>query len=260
MKTNILSIGCSHSLGYWTLDNEPTYKKSWPELIYNRSNIKNYHVHIGLPGHGVIDYCDILLKLDKRGILKNTSDMVIQYTSEPRFVFYKTNNLLDKFFQYEILSYFDATLEPGAFKMFDLRNFNGKSFKSPPINVSSESFLAHVADGIFDTNKSKIDSKTRIEIVNQFEQMLESFRLSSNVINLINFSYDKIHEIAEKNEINLYEFVWPGMSDSFNLDTVDIGTQNYEDLTNGHGHVTENNIDLINNGIINLMEKNGLLK
>lgn len=259
MPTNILSFGCSHSLGYYNMDNSPSNKKTWPELLFNNSTDINFHVHFALPGHGVVDYCFLLMKLEENNVLNNVHKIVIQHTSEPRCVFYKQSKFMEKFFHYRVMTYFDTTMVRGSLKVLNIKDFNLESFKVRPINLTSTSFAASVGDGEFDSDKP-VGTQTRLELVEQFDRMSRYFMNSPTALNIIQLSYEKIHQVAKKYNIELYEFRWPGMSSSFNVPEIGSDIEDYETITNGNGHVTEEHIDKLNSEILELMTNNGFFK
>ena len=259
MPTNILSFGCSHSLGYYNMDNNPSNEKTWPELLFNNSTDVNFHVHFALPGHGVVDYCFLLMKLEENNVLNNVHKIVIQHTSEPRCVFYKQSKFMEKFVHYRVMTYFNTTMVRGSLKVLNLKDFNLESFKVRPINLTSTSFAASVGDGVFDSD-NPVDTQTRLELVEQFDKMSRHFMNSPTALNIIQLSYEKIHQLAEKYNIELYEFRWPGMSSSFNVPIIGSDIKDYETITNGNGHVTEEHIDKLNSEILKLMTDNGFFK
>jgi hypothetical protein len=261
MPTNILSFGCSHSLGYYNMDNSPSNEKTWPELLFNNSTDVNFHVHFALPGHGVVDYCFLLMKLEENGVLNNVHKIVIQHTSEPRCVFYTQSKIMEKFFHYRVMPYFDTTMVRGTLKVLNVKDFNLESFIVRPINLTSRSsFAASVGEGAFDGDNA-VDTQTRLELVDQFDRMSGHFMNSTTVLNIIQLSYEKIQQIVAKHNIELYEFRWPGMLSPFNnVPIIGSDVEDYDNITNGNGHVIEEHIDKLNSEILELVSKNGFFK
>ena len=263
--TNIVSFGCSHSLGCHDMDDNVLGEKSWPEALSASGNVSS-HVHIALPGHGVIDYCYILMKLaEYNDLLEHVDKLIIQHTSEPRCVFYDDVHMIDKFIHYRVLSYFHTHWPYGGFnfkdgdgnlKVLNLKDFNLESFRRSPINLTSSSLGVSIEEGALAEGRS-INSSTKLELVNQFDKMSRNFRHSSSVQNAIRLSYDKIHSIAKDNNIELYEFLWPGMQNPLRtVEKVELDVD-YDTISNHHGHVLEEGIDAINERIIGLMKTNG---
>ena len=265
--TNIVSIGCSHSLGYYDMDNNASGEKTWPEALYNSHENVSSHVHIALSGHGIVDYCYILMKLAKYdNLLKHVDKLIIQHTSEPRCVFYDDVHMIDKFLHYRILSYFHTHWPYGGFnfkkgdnnlKVLNLKEFNMESFRRRPINLTSPSLGVSIEEGALAENRN-INSSTKLELVNQFDKMSMLFRNSPTVQNAIRLSHEKIHAIAKENNIKLYEFIWPSMNNPLErtVERLKI-VEDYDKISNYDGHVLEKSIDAINDSIIGLMKTNG---
>ena len=264
--TNIVSIGCSHSLGYYDVDSNPSNKKTWPEALYNAYGNVSSHVHIALSGHGVIDYCHILMKLaEYDSLLEHVDKLVIQHTSEPRCVFYDDVNMIDKFIHYRVLRYFHTHWPYGSFnfedgennlKVLNIEEFNMESFRRRPINLTSSRLGVSIEDGELAEGRN-INSSTKLELVNQFDKMSKLFRNSSSVQNAIRLSHEKIHSIAKENNIELYEFRWPGMQTPLRkVEEIKLDVD-YDSISNYDGHVLEEHADIINDGIIGFLKTNG---
>jgi hypothetical protein len=242
--TNIISFGCSHSMGYYDTNDNNNILYAWPKSVYKKCKNVNYFFHIALPGHGVIDYCYLLTMLDKDGILKNTDKIIVQHTSEPRCVFYHHPLILEKFYKNEVRSYFDSDItEP--YTMVSTKDFFKKKYDKDdvpfPLNIAGTSILKY----ILDNNTSKI--------AEQLDIIISAFAPSSTVTQAVRLSYEKIHKITEKNNIELYEFIWPGMTTDIEtmLPKVSGGIKNYSEVSNFNGHADKIANEIITNNIIN---------
>lgn len=246
---NIISFGCSHSLGWYTDNDDNNIQSAWPRAIYERHNNINYFFHVAMPAHGVIDYCYILTELDKDGILRNTDRLIIQHTSEPRCIFYKFNpKIIQEFYKNEIRAYFDSDIIKPYKSVNTMETFvseygNSNLPQPVPLNMTGTSIMKY----ILDTTNSKNSEN--------FHQLLTSFMPSNTVTQSIKLSYEKIHEIAKRNNIELCEFIWPGMTTDIEhpLHSVSEGIVNYSDVSNFNGHVGMEAHAIITNNIINYL-------
>lgn len=251
--TNIISFGCSHSMGYYDTNDCNNILYAWPKAVHEKCKNVNYFFHIGLPGHGVIDYCYYLTKLDEEGILKNTDKLIIQHTSEPRCVFYHHLKVLEKFYKNEVRSYFDDDITEN-FKMVNTKDFFIKKYNKNnlplPLNIAGTSILKYIVDN----NSTRIAEK--------FDAMISAFVPSSTVVQAVRLSYEKIHQLAKKNNIELYEFLWPGMTTDIEnkIHIVDKNIPDYNKFRNSNGHVNKEGHEIIKNNILDYLQDNGFFK
>ena len=92
--------------------------------------------------------------------------------------------------------------------------------------------------------------------------MISAFSSSSTVKQAVRLSYEKIHQIAEKNNIELYEFMWPGFLTDIEdeIHIVDKNIEDYHKFRNFNGHVNKEGHEIIKNNIINYLQDNGFFK
>lgn len=251
--TNIISFGCSHSMGYYDTNDYNNILYAWPKSVYEKCKNVNYFFHIALPGHGVIDYCYLLTKLDKDGILKNTDKIIVQYTSEPRCVFYHHPLIIEKFYKNEIRSYFDGDItEP--YQIVSTKDFFKKKYDKDdvpfPLNIAGTSIFKY----ILDNNNTRIAEK--------FDAMISAFAPSSTVVQAVRLSYEKIHQLAKKNNIELYEFLWPGMTTDIEnkIHIVDKNISDYNKFKNSNGHANKEGHEIIKNNILDYLRDNDFFK
>lgn len=251
MSTNIISFGCSHSLGYYD-ENDMYHGVPWHEEVVKRCDDVNYFFHVSMPAHGVIDYCYYLTKLDEEGVLKNTNKLIIQHTSEPRCVFYLFRDVHKKFFRKRIMNFFDNDITT-PYYCANLKDFLFEYYSKieiSPLNMVGTSIYNH----IFNTKN--------IQFIEDFEKIISAFSSSSTVKQAVRLSYEKIHQIAEKNNIELYEFMWPGFLTDIEgeIHIVDKNIEDYHKFRNFNGHVNKEGHEIIKNNIINYLQDNGFFK
>lgn len=251
MSTNIISFGCSHSLGHYD-ENDNYHGVPWHKEVFWNCNDANYFFHASLPGHGVIDYCYYLTKLDEEGVLKNTNKIIIQHTSEPRCIFYLIRDVHKKFFRRKIMNFFDNDITI-PYRSENLKDFLSEyNYKTElvPLNMVGTSIYNH----IFSTKN--------IQFIQDFENIISSFSSSNTVTQAVNLSYEKIHQIVEKNDIQLYEFLWPGFPTDINseIHIVDKNIEDYNKFRNFNGHVNKKGHDIIKTNIINYLQDSGFFE
>lgn len=250
--TNIISIGCSHSLGSYDEKDNVDKHMPWPRAVFTNCTDVGYFFHIGLPGHGVIDYCFYIEQLDKEGILKDVDKLLIQHTSEPRCVFYISENVHSKFFKTKIKKYFDNK-KTTKYRTEDLRNFLQEKFDPRrgliPLNICGTSIFSH----LFNTSN--------MQFMEDFEILVHNFSKSNTAKQAVNLSHQRIHQLAEKNNIELHEFIWPNMSTDIEAElfSPDPG-DDYDNMRNYNGHVNKEGHEIIKNSILDYLRDNDFFK
>ena len=168
---------------------------NWGEAVYNYSVKDNLrlHLHIELPESGLADYCFILNSLYNTGWLDGISKIVIQHVREPKVVLYEQDQFLEKFIHYKLVSYLmseQALINDTTFKLLSLKEFNEESFNTPIRNLT--------------------------DLGLSFRQVQRSTSMQS----LVKMSHEKIHSIASEKNIELYEFILPGLKSRLGIKSI----------------------------------------
>ena len=255
MPFNVLSLGCSHSLGYYNEKNEPSHQNTWPNAVYQAHKEKiNQWWHIALPGHGIIDYCWTLLELEKNNLLDKIDTLVIQYTSEPRIIFYPIPNVIQKFFRSVVHQSFIDNNKP--YSSMNLSYFiRTRGLKVPPLNMASTSIIPHIVDGVFTSDNYQRGTKEAIEQLKHWDLITSSFSESTAVRFSIKYSHQEIKAICERNNIKLFQFIWPYVTGpdwmiEDDIKYVDENISDYRKIANKNLHVNKIGCDIINKNIL----------
>jgi len=168
----------------------------WPSNVFKKANKKFYH--IGMPGHGILSYYEVLQALEASGLLVDVDKLIVQLTQEPRLVCSPTPKKL----QIDI----DTLLLPAMQDIteeFTLNVFTAGLILNP---YATHSMINHVNNGLLNSKKPTAqESLFALEMFENLNLILGYTNVYKNIFDLV---YAEIKRICERNNIELYTFAW----------------------------------------------------
>lgn len=277
----IVSLGCSHSIGPYTKDDRPVNRgqnasdivvssqkfSDWPSIISNKLPEKIYR-HFAVPGHGALTYYKLIKRMEEQGLLNKIEKLIIQWTHEIRLTSNENPTQYDNVWNSLIEESFDSNRE----FVFSIQYGKVFNYHAP------FSLIEHYMQGTLTERKPSKSNVLDVSVLLENLMCLHSFTQQPKII--FDLIRSDIIRMCENYNIQFYEFAWDSVSSTNNNITRErklerihtIGEDNfdivskrllqngvdYDSMLNNGGHVKEGSQHIVNNMIIEFMEKQGL--
>ena len=200
MKKKVLCIGCSHLSGAYDKNDKVVSNESWAWHLWNFRGREEQFYTLPNPGQGIMQYAALINYLDKNDLLAQMSTVIIQLTSEPRFVW--INDDFNSYFNNSkvLLSKNDNFNDGNILITSDTTN---------TIFSSNQRRLYELYQNKFTTHKEKLAWLDITDTISYGLTNKES--IFNNSIFSIYYSY--IVNVLQKNSIPYIVFDWWGKTE-----------------------------------------------
>ena len=210
---NILSIGCSHSVGPYNSNDRALRDansiaknmpyKDFPSKIYKeliKQNKKFKFRQVSIPGQGILSYLKVLEYYNSKDKLSQFDKLIIQHTHELRIPLYVGDDYINEEQFCEFFSEaFDLDNIPDSF--YFVKSHGSCNMLSTqgfiPQTVHEKSVSKHTAN-----------TETLLYLLDYHENLVSYFSFNGYDRMIVNNALHRIKEICKINNIKLYDFQW----------------------------------------------------
>lgn len=186
MKT--LWIGCSHSAGEYSANNELINHHGIPYHVYKNFNHHSEWKSISCSGEGLIRFSTILSFLNDNFLLSKFDNLILQLTSETRLVSYDSVDSYIKIFS-------------------DLRNYINSNRNSH--HMLLEEFIKHTKFSsnpttLFSLYSKEFDTSNKTKLLDNIDTFVQSLNIEMRL--QLKIHCDNILRLVKENDIKLYVY------------------------------------------------------